>query len=331
MPSRCWEVMASTGTPSCSAVTTPGEQVRRAGAGIAEHRGDLAGRLVEAFGHVHAGGLVADRHQSDAVRPRARPAAGRSRARAARTGTRCPPPAARGRTALPPVISVMTRSGLGFGVALPRLRAARVRAPALDERRQGDDAGLDDLAVGARDPPRNAISSVRSPYSTSRSKTTSGTLRVEQPSLGENPLRAHGERVVARADELHHRRGDAAAEPQSREARMVLVVRQRADSISRRTNSSTEPPREALLGRSASRIEIAQHRLEQRVEDLVAVGEEAVQRRRGHAGALGDRPRRGGVDALLAHDLPRRRRGSAARCAGCAPAPARVAPVPRSP
>jgi hypothetical protein len=68
MPSRCWEVITSTGTPSCRAVTTPGTRFAEPAPGLAQHRDDLAGGLVEAFGHVHACRLMAHRQQPDAVR-----------------------------------------------------------------------------------------------------------------------------------------------------------------------------------------------------------------------------------------------------------------------
>ena len=45
-----------------------GQQVGRAGPGIAEHGRHLARRLVQALGHVSGRRLVADRHQPDAVR-----------------------------------------------------------------------------------------------------------------------------------------------------------------------------------------------------------------------------------------------------------------------
>ena len=44
-----------------------GHEVRGARPGVAEHHRDLAGRLVETFGHVHGGCLVPDRHEADAV------------------------------------------------------------------------------------------------------------------------------------------------------------------------------------------------------------------------------------------------------------------------
>ncbi|BCI89363.1 hypothetical protein NIIDMKKI_45690 [Mycobacterium kansasii] len=43
------------------------QQVRRAGAGIAQHSRDLSRRLVQSLGHVHPGRFVAHRHQPDTV------------------------------------------------------------------------------------------------------------------------------------------------------------------------------------------------------------------------------------------------------------------------
>jgi len=43
------------------------DQVGRTGARVAEHRGHLARRLVEPFGHVHGRRLVAHRNEPDAV------------------------------------------------------------------------------------------------------------------------------------------------------------------------------------------------------------------------------------------------------------------------
>ena len=44
-----------------------GHEVRGARTRVAEHHRNLAGRLVEAFGHVHGRSLVPDRHEADAV------------------------------------------------------------------------------------------------------------------------------------------------------------------------------------------------------------------------------------------------------------------------
>ena len=44
-----------------------GQQIGGAGTGIAEDDGDLAGGLVQSFGHVNGGGLMANRNESDTV------------------------------------------------------------------------------------------------------------------------------------------------------------------------------------------------------------------------------------------------------------------------
>jgi hypothetical protein len=44
-----------------------GEQIRRAGTGVAKDGSHLAGRLVQPFRHVHRGGLVPDRYESHLV------------------------------------------------------------------------------------------------------------------------------------------------------------------------------------------------------------------------------------------------------------------------
>jgi hypothetical protein len=43
------------------------QQVRRAGAGVAEHRSHFARRLVDPLGHVGRGSLVADRYEAQTV------------------------------------------------------------------------------------------------------------------------------------------------------------------------------------------------------------------------------------------------------------------------
>ena len=57
------------------------------------------------------------------------------------------------------------------------------------------------------------------------------------------------------------------------------------------------------LGRPGVLVEVGDHVLEQGVEDLVTVGEEAVQRGDGHPGAFGDGPGGRRVHTLGADDL----------------------------
>ena len=46
----------------------PRNQVGGARSRVAEHDGDLPGRLIQALCHVHAAGFVADRYEADAIR-----------------------------------------------------------------------------------------------------------------------------------------------------------------------------------------------------------------------------------------------------------------------
>lgn len=129
-----------------------------------------------------------------------------------------------------------------------------------------------------------------------------GHTRPVEQLLRDEPVQAHRQPVIARVDRLRHRRRDASAEPQGRRGGVLLVeadvqVEDEADEL---FHARRLPGRLGLLGPV---VEIHQDLFEQGVEDLVAIREEAVQRRHRDLGPLGDGPGGRRVDPRFADDL----------------------------